>query len=307
MRIVKGLRKWRWWLVGLAGLGILFGLLAQTLLVFEFPKEFPTTKVVVVFVSLLIVLAIAGLFLRRANLIKAKSKRPATNVPSAHGTTGGTNIDWTPWASSALVIASFTLLFILIAIFFPALWEWLLGQGKVFGLLVVTILVVALAAKYKPVWWLVVIMGTVLLFSWTSFPPNPLDWRQSNLVKANQATTERQATASGARATDRWELCWSKIPSSTALDPKVREKCNPVISFDFQTSGKPKRLEAQYESAGIPRRTFLEWDSETDGSCWQEDPPTRGRFQLKDIGGAYRGWCVNSDTKEEGILWLVKK
>ncbi len=305
MGIVKTIREWRWPLVVLAGLSILFGLLPQTLPTFEFLKKVTVLEVVVVFVSLIAVLTVVGLFFRRANLNKAKSKRPVSANPSVPGATEKTKTDWTPWASSALVIVSFTLLFILIAIFFPALWEWFLGQGKVFGLLVVTILVVALATKYKPVWWLVVIMGTVLLFSWTSFPPNPLDWRQSSLAKANQATTERWATASG--VSDHWELCWAKIPSSTALDPKVREKCNPVVSFDFQTSGKPRRLEAQYESAGILRRTFLEWDSETDGSCWQEDPPAKGRFQLKDIGGAYRGWCVNSDTKEEGILWLVKK
>ena len=171
-------------------------------------------------VGIVILVGVAALLLYRANLNKTKSKRPAPPVdPLTPGVTGKVKTNWTPWASSALVIASFALLFILIAIFFPALWEWFYSQGKVFGLLVITILVVALATKYKPVWWLAVIMGAVLLFSWTSFPPNPLDWRQPTLAKANQATGKRQITPEygASRATAGRSTMTSRVTSRTIV------------------------------------------------------------------------------------------
>ncbi|MFH1170094.1 MAG: hypothetical protein V1704_00840 [Candidatus Vogelbacteria bacterium] len=169
----------------------------------------------------------------------AKMLKP-TSDPLTPGATGKTKWAWT---SPALVIVSFALLFILIAIFFPALWEWLYGQGKVFGLLVITVVVMALATRYKLLWWLVVIMGIFIPLGLTSFPPNPLEWRQPTLAKANQATAERQTAAYGASKSPAGRSARTSRVTTQTIIAKPGVYSNEVSipggqNFNIQPEGK---------------------------------------------------------------------
>jgi len=140
-----------------------------------------------------ILTAIAATLFSLANQRKTKRKTRPAGGTQTPGATGAAKL-WTPWASPVLVIASFTLLLILIAIFCPALWEWLHSQGKAFWLIVMTMATVALAVRYKPVWWLVIIASAVILLStnWTTMPV-PRDWSRTSLKDAMAAAAKRQA------------------------------------------------------------------------------------------------------------------
>ena len=211
-------------------------------------------------VGIVILVGVAALLLYRANLNKTKQKINKTKqkkpTPSAAPTPGANNktkpdkSDWATWSSSVLVIASSALLLILTAVFWPALWEWLRGQGKVFWLLAMTLLAVAIAVKYKPVWWLVAIAGLVILFSveWTTMP-GPRDWSQSSLEKVSEAAAKRQV--------EYRSLETSRVPSDTSFSTgrvTTRTIIAPPNGFSKMVS--------------IPRSNWFRWDAQTDG-CYQ--------------------------------------
>ncbi len=96
------------------------------------------------------------------------------------------------WLQPIKVIAALTLVFILVAVFWPALWQWLRGQ-KIFWLVVVVLpILAAVATKYKWARWLVIPVTVIGLLAtdWREFP-HPQDWRLPGLEKANEAARNR--------------------------------------------------------------------------------------------------------------------
>ena len=153
-----------------------------------------------------------------------------------------------------------------------------------------------------------VFLGLLLLLGRTGLPVTTLEKIEST-TKEIITGKWPSPTASGAgrTATGEWKLCWAKMPDAVGVNPSLREQCNPVISA-FNPE-KPERLETQYMSLGIPRRSVSVWDpgSTTDGSYWQEHPVGGGRFHLeKNKDGLYQGWCTDSKG-ERALTWLVRK
>src|SRR3989344_5857961 len=90
-------------------------------------------------------------------------------------------------------LGGYLLLLFGISHLWPALWEWLRNQKFLFWWVVIIMPIVAAATlKFKYVWGGGVTGGVIAILGidWATFPI-PLDWRQPDLIKANEAAQER--------------------------------------------------------------------------------------------------------------------
>lgn len=90
-------------------------------------------------------------------------------------------------------LGGYLLLLFGISHLWPALWEWLRNQKFLFWWVVIIMPIVAAATlKFKYVWGVVItgVIIAILGIDWATFPI-PLDWRQPDLIKANEAAQER--------------------------------------------------------------------------------------------------------------------